>query len=177
MNVSMIRHHGYSLLEVLVALVIISIGVLGIAAMQATALAGTHSSQSESLAAIEARSLADAMLANGGYWASAAAPTTTVTITYAGSTPTISNANLSGGGSCLTSCTAQEMAAADLNNWANEYINQVPTATDAKIDCNPTAPPVCTIQLDWTQKTTAISGGTQSTTVPTPVSYVLVNQF
>lgn len=182
MNISISRHNGYSLLEVLVALVIISIGVLGVAAMQATSLAGTHTSESESLAAIEARSLADAMLANSAYWASSNAPTSAVSVTSTGSGAfTISNSTLAVTTppcNANTNCTASDMAAYDLNQWATEYFQQVPTATSAVITCNPTAPPVCTIQLNWLQKsTTAISVGTTSSTAPTPVSYTLVNQL
>ena len=46
------RTRGFSLLEVMVALVIISIGLLGVAKMQALAYASTSTASSRSLAAI-----------------------------------------------------------------------------------------------------------------------------
>jgi len=59
---------GFSLLEVLVALVIIGVGMLGIAKIQALAYASTGTASERSLAAIEAASLAASMRANRGYW-------------------------------------------------------------------------------------------------------------
>ncbi|MFC3650623.1 type IV pilus modification protein PilV [Dyella humi] len=179
---SSVRNGGYSLLEVLVALVIISIGLIGIAALQASALAGTHTSQTESIAAIEARSLADSMLANPAFWDGGAAPTSSVTITPSGSGYSITGSsalaattNCAGG----SNCSASDMAAYDISKWTPEYFQQIPTAVDAVINCNTNVPPVCTIQLDWKEKaTTAINKGTQSNPASsTTVSYTLVNQF
>ncbi|MBE1160071.1 type IV pilus modification protein PilV [Dyella acidiphila] len=172
------RTRGYSLIEVLVALVIISIGVIGIAAMQATALSGTHTSQTESIAAIEARSLADAMLANPAFWDSGAAPTASVTIasstSITGSTALTATTDCGAG----SNCSASDLAAYDVQHWATEYFQQVPNAKNAVVACNTTTPPVCTIQLNWTQKASAaINGGTQSTATGTTVTYTLVNQF
>jgi type IV pilus assembly protein PilV len=184
------RSSGFTLLEVLVALVIISIGAIGVAAIQAASLAGTHSSQTDSIVALEARSLADAMLANSAYWASPAVPTTEIDITSPGNAASINNSNLSTGASanCLNTaaagvgpCTAVNMAGYDLGVWATEFFTQVPTANKVAIDCQlatGTTPNVCTINLTWTPKaSTAINSGTQSTTTPTPVTYTLVNQF
>src|SRR5580700_12341596 len=59
---------GFSLIEVMVALIIIAVGMLGIAKMQALALSTTESSGVRSLVAIEAASLAASMHANRDYW-------------------------------------------------------------------------------------------------------------
>ena len=61
-------NRGVSLLEVLIALVVISIGLLGIAKMQALAIASTRVSSMRSLISIEASSLASAIHANRLYW-------------------------------------------------------------------------------------------------------------
>ncbi len=63
---------GFSLVEVMVALVVLSIGLLGIAKMQALSLSSTTIASMRSLAALEASSLAAAMHENRGYWATAA---------------------------------------------------------------------------------------------------------
>lgn len=184
-NIPMIRQKGYSLLEVLVALVVISIGVLGVAAMQATALSGTHTSQTESLVAIQARSLADAMLANSAFWGSPSAPASvTVTsagagaVTIAGSTTlsTVANCNGSNGGS---TCTAAKMAAYDVQTWGVNFFSAIPNGSAATIKCNTSTPPVCTVQLEWSQKATiAINGASApATAATTTASYTLVNQF
>ena len=55
---------GFSLVEVMVAVVVICVGLLGIAKMQAMALSNTTMSRQRSLAAIEAASIASAMHSN-----------------------------------------------------------------------------------------------------------------
>ncbi|HVK53066.1 MAG TPA: type IV pilus modification protein PilV [Pseudoxanthomonas sp.] len=67
------RQRGVSLLEVMIAVLIMGIGMLGIAAMQTTALRNSQSSLERSQAVILAYSMFDAMRANrtaalaGGY--------------------------------------------------------------------------------------------------------------
>lgn len=58
------REKGIGLIEVLVALLVLSFGLLGIAAMQATALRNNHSAAERSMAAILTHSIIDSMRAN-----------------------------------------------------------------------------------------------------------------
>jgi type IV pilus assembly protein PilV len=67
---------GFSLVEVMVAVVVICVGLLGIAKMQALALSNSNTSRLRSLAAIEAAGLAAAMHSNREYWAGNTPPTT-----------------------------------------------------------------------------------------------------
>jgi type IV pilus assembly protein PilV len=179
------RAQGFTLMEVMVALVIISIGLLGIAAMQATAIASTHTSQTESLAAIEARSLADAMQANPDYWAAGNFPTI-LTVKGTAAAPVLSDATLN---SQTTNCSTTAcldtsnngnvaMAGYDLQQWAKQLFTQIPGST-ATINCQIGSPTICSITVTWTQKATAaVNNGTQSTaTLANNMSYTLVNQF
>lgn len=58
------HQYGFSLVEVLVALVIVSIGLLGIAAMQSLALRNTGSSMERSQAVIQTYSYLEVLRAN-----------------------------------------------------------------------------------------------------------------
>ena len=90
------RARGFSLVETLVALIVICVGLLGIAKMQALALSNMTTSRLRALAAFEAAGLAAAMHSNRAYWANTPA-NFTVTVNPA-ATPTIasSDATLSG---------------------------------------------------------------------------------
>jgi type IV pilus assembly protein PilV len=63
------RARGFSLIEVLVALIVICVGLLGVAKMQALALSNMTTSRLRALAAFEAAGLAAAMHSNRSYWA------------------------------------------------------------------------------------------------------------
>lgn len=57
-------HAGFTLLEVLIAIVIFSIGLLGWAGLQLAALGGSRSAELRTIAMLQAQSLADRMRAN-----------------------------------------------------------------------------------------------------------------
>src|ERR1700727_3977341 len=61
------RARGFSLMEVIVALVVSPVGLLGLAKMEALAMSSTGVASSRSLAAIEASSLAAATHPTPGY--------------------------------------------------------------------------------------------------------------
>lgn len=97
------RIFGFAMLEVLISIVIISVGLLGIARLQTTGLQSSKGSNLKSLAALQAYDMADRLRANkqgvgdGNY------------------------DNLSGAGAnpgCIaSSCTAQEVAEYDQYAW------------------------------------------------------------
>src|SRR5258708_32297597 len=81
---------GFTLVEVLVALSIIAVGMLGLAKIQALAYASTGIAGSQSLAALQASSLVSAMRANRNYWSTVATP---FTFTVAAGTITTASDN------------------------------------------------------------------------------------
>lgn len=149
------RARGFSLMEVMVALVVSTVGLLGLAKMEALALSSTSVAGSRSLAAIEAASLAAAMHANPGYWASGGAlPVITIS---AGSPYPIVTSCLNNPGT--PSCIPANMMAWDLNAWSTS-LNQVLPGSLATITCSPGgagSPVTCTIQLQWTENGVAVS--------------------
>src|SRR5271169_198769 len=66
------RSAGFTLIEIMVALIVTSIGLLGIAKLQALAYASTGSAAVRSLVALQAAGLAASMHVNRSYWAAGA---------------------------------------------------------------------------------------------------------
>ena len=155
-------HAGFTLVEVMVALLVISIGLLGIAKMQALALSSTASARLRSLGALEAASLSTMMGADRSYWASSATTATPLTITVQnGAISNSSDVNITGTPNCSypATCTvATQMATYDLNNWATALNAVLPNAL-ATISCsqpaavapNPSSPVSCSIQIQWAE--------------------------
>lgn len=168
------RARGFTLLEVMVALVITAIGLLGIAKMQALAYASTGSASVRSMVALQTAGLAASMHANRVYWATGSAPTT---FTISGTT--ISDATLNGtattvnycySGQASAPCSPAQLAAFDLHTWAtalNAMLgNSAPVTT---INCPISAPLNCTINVTWNEK--AVSVNSQSAAATTATTF------
>jgi type IV pilus assembly protein PilV len=189
-----VRARGFTLIEVLVALVITGIGLLGIAKIQALVYANTGSASVRSLVAIQASSLAATMHANRTYWAAGLAPspivitntTTNTTITESTNTlnttaTNVADCNLTGSTVTLP-CTPAVLAAHDLHAWANGIFALLPGASPTTtITCPPNIPPInCIIQITWNEKSVALNAeavagttaGPTGTFAPTYTLYV-----
>ena len=175
------RSRGFSLVEVMVAVIVICVGMLGIAKMQALSLSNTTTARLRSLAAIEAASLASAMHSNRQYWANTALPfnaalSATGVITSSDGA-LAAQATATSLTACFgAQCAALPLAAFDLARWSNNMTGMLPNPT-ATISCpaNPgvNAPPSCTITISWRERSVAL---TQQQTValalPTYTLYV-----
>jgi type IV pilus assembly protein PilV len=166
------RRRGFSLIEVMVALIIIAVGMLGIAKMQALALSTTESSGVRSLVAIEAASLAASMHANRDYWVAGPPPSSfTVSVQTTGpgtvaTTVTDASGVLSATPNCATTtpCTPANLAAYDVQAWATALGQIVPAAL-ATVTCDLTTPPLsCTIQVTWQENVSSSSNTTAAAT-------------
>lgn len=150
---------GLSMVEVLVTVLVVATGVLGVAKLQAAALASTQTSRLRSLVALQTGSLASAMVANPRYWRTSAAP---AEVTVRGGTVTESGHVLAAGTDCVTtSCTPEQLAAHDLRIWAESMQAHFPTHV-ASVRCTHTEPQPahCTIDVSWTEKSVAINRST-----------------
>lgn len=171
---------GFTLLEVLVAILVVALGLLGLAKMEALAISNTQISSSRSLIALQASSLGAAMQGNKGYWAAGVAPTSFST---AGSTVTDGTGVLtqtvatcySASAPAAPVCTPAQLAAYDLQTWATNMAAQFPSYA-ANFTCNNVAgaPVSCIITITWSEKYVALnrttatgsaaSGGAQTAT-------------
>jgi type IV pilus assembly protein PilV len=105
---------GFSLLELLVTLAVLSVGLLGIGFMQVTGLAFTKTAYSRTQAMLLTSDIADRIRANEP---NAAA--------YVGTTATTSaNPGCSGGVVCSGGAA---MAASDMTDWSNRVITELST--------------------------------------------------
>jgi type IV pilus assembly protein PilV len=172
---------GFTLIEVLVSVVIISIGLLGIAKMESVALSSTGVAQQRSIAAMEAASLAASMHGDRVYWDSAAAPSSfTITGTAISNTTLATTVDcVSGDTGNSAPCTPAELAAYDLQQWAKNvngapsYNNpSKPNGTPSPLPLSPalpfqvttvacttsvTAATSCTIQIAWGENAVALN--------------------
>ena len=123
---SLVRDRGVSLIEVMVSVLILSIGLLGIAAMQATALRNTQSSLERTQAVIYSYSILDSMRANVD---DARADLYNVNWTCAAITPT-------------------NLVTRDISDW----ISGLRTSSGLKDACGRiscAANDVCTVEVRW----------------------------
>jgi len=164
---------GFSLVEIMVAVVVICVGLLGIAKMQALAVSSTTIARQRSLAAFQAASLASAMNSNRTYWASAAAAAASpITITSATATITpaavVAGATTTiciGGNSAVPACPgiagAQTLAGFDLMRWSATVAAMLPNAVTT-INCpGAIQPPSCIIQMTWTEQAGMLNNAQQ----------------
>jgi type IV pilus assembly protein PilV len=194
------RTHGFSLIEVLVALLVISIGLLGIAKMQALALANTNGGRLRALASIEAASLAASMQAERNYYGNLVAKlTANVTTSTTGATVSSSDSMQNGSVTCTVAsamqtstatntctgtvscistaapCTSQKMAAYDLQQWGGRLQAIMGSAAAASVVCDPTTPPVtCQITINWAEETVNASS-TETGAMLSPTYTLFVN--
>lgn len=157
---------GFSMLEVLISIVIILIGVLGVAGIQLLSMKNTDWARYQSQAAILGESIVDAIQINPMYWSNG---NTNVAVNGAAITGAALNySNCSG-----TACSPTQQAGFDISNWGQSLANTLPTGT-GNVTCS-AAPVICTITINWTVTqpgifaTNNMGGG--AATVQNAVSY------
>jgi type IV pilus assembly protein PilV len=124
------KQAGVGLIEVMVAVLVLSIGFLGVAALQAHALSTNNSAMARSIGTIASYSILDAMRADLSH---AKAGNYNVTVT---------------GNACPTTTTT--LANAQLAQWCSQLVNTFGQASTTKgtIDCSAAGDCEITIQFD-----------------------------
>ncbi len=132
------KQNGFTLIEVLITLLILSIGLLGLAGLQMTALKLNDSAERRSQATILAYDILDRMRANR-----AEAESGAYNIDTSATTPTA--ASCAGASS---DCSATEMKDYDLYEWSQALAQRLPSGNGV-ISTNGSTPPTVTIQVQW----------------------------
>jgi type IV pilus assembly protein PilV len=170
---------GFTLLEVMVALVVLSVGLLGVVKLESVAYSSTNVASKRSLAALEAASLAATMHVNRGYWNSPDVSGAIITVTNGAAAVTASAPLLAAGIAAAPNCTSialpcvpVNMAAYDLAQWATGLqallLNQNSVAI---ISCGTSNPASCMINIQWNENTVATNA--QETVALAGPSYTL----
>ncbi len=116
---------GFTLIEILVAVTIMSIGLLGLAGLQVTALKNSNSSHHRTIATMLANDIVDRARANAGG-----------NYTYMGG----GAPGLDGNCETVGGCSAAQMANNDISRWLANVNTLLPNA--AAIVCNDSTPEV-----------------------------------
>jgi type IV pilus assembly protein PilV len=172
------RSRGFTLLEVMVSVLVVAIGLLGLAKMQALAVSSSQVSGSRSMVAMQATSLASAMHSGRGYWAVTTNAPASCLIT--GNTIDSGCGSLATAATCDTSgatCSDAQLAAFDLKTWAQNMTNQFAShKTTVACTSSATTPVSCTIKVVWTEKTVAAvnqAAAAASVAASTDQTYIL----
>jgi type IV pilus assembly protein PilV len=157
------RSAGFSLIEVLVSILVLSFGMLGVASLLATSLSGSHTSSLRTQAIVLADDLADRMRANRAT-AVAAAPNN-----YEGIAPSENRCravHYAHRHAVPVACTPAELAADDLFDWQAQLAAALPQGTgvvciDSTPDDGTSGAPACdgvggayAIKEFWAEKPT-----------------------
>jgi type IV pilus assembly protein PilV len=111
------RDKGFTLIEVLVSVLILSLGLLGVAGLQTFSLRSNQSAFYRSQATAAAYDIIDRMRANAQG-------------VTGGNYNALDSANLPADPDCITSgCTASELADYDIRDWANHSLASLPSGS------------------------------------------------
>ena len=110
------NQYGLSLIEVLISLVVLSVGLLGIAGMQATGLRNNHSAYTKTQASALAVDMADRIRANAAAAANYVGLDTANSASFPA--PTATNCKVA-----ATNCSPAEMAIYDKFQWSRPIVS------------------------------------------------------
>ncbi|MDO8703482.1 MAG: type IV pilus modification protein PilV [Sulfuricaulis sp.] len=132
-------YHGFSLVEVLVALLVLSIGLLGLAALQTTGLKFNQQSYQRTQATLQAYDMLDRIRANP--LGKTAGKYSSVALGYRPPSPP----------SCVTggtpgTCDSGQMADYDIDQWNLTTANLL---SEGRGQVSINASSVCTITITW----------------------------
>jgi len=143
------KQAGFNLIEVLLAFLILSIGLLGVAGLQTTAVKASHTAMLKTIAITKVQEIIERIRANP------AAGIVAYNLPL-GSVGTDKGCDTRGATILASQCTPADLALNDLFVWENSLVNAgLPNSvdTDASIVIDETAvPPIATITVYWKER-------------------------
>jgi len=147
------RERGVSLVEVLVALVVLSVGLLGVAALLVQSVQGTRTALYRTKAVNLVSDMADRIRANA-----------VAGVAYAGAGAV--NACQSTADALSAPCTADQLAADDLARWRTDIQDSFPRVSNAipagTVEFFAGAPQTFRVSLAWQEPPTTQNGAPNS---------------
>ena len=131
------RQRGVSLVEVLVSVLVVSLGMLGAAALQASALRNNQGSYERTQVSILSQSIFDAMRAN---------------------LPGVTASSYNTGGWICVAPAANTLANNDIARWISTLQGQIHAGACGNISC---AAGVCTVSVRWDDSRATGGGSAQ----------------
>lgn len=155
-KISKSKQTGFTLIEILVTILIFSIGLLGLAALQSTALKSNHSAYQRSQAIFLAYDMIDRMRANKN-------------MAIAGNYDIALGANPPG-------ADLTDLSVTDLRDWLNNFVEVLLPSGQGSIACQSPAANVgiCTVVLSWDESRV---GGSATGQNDDPTTFTLTSQI
>ncbi len=142
---------GFTIIEVLVAMVILSIGVLSLGVLQLASMQNTQGGYLRSQATILAYDIIDSMRAD-----IPAVTSGDYRLAFADATPAAVNCD-----GVDANCTNREMATSDLNRWRTVLGNHLPSGSGQVTTADIGTTTQVTVTVSWVDPFTAASGTEQ----------------
>lgn len=152
-HINIKQQAGFNLIEVLLAFLILSVGLLGVASLQTTAVRASHTAMLRTVAVTKVQELVERMRANP--------PSASDNYTLLDSYELVRGGNgvymdcSEAGGSVVVACTPQDLAQNDLYVWKDSLVNAgLPdVGTDAEIKLDRLFnPPIVTVTVYWQER-------------------------
>ncbi len=159
---------GFTLIEALIALLIIMIGLLGVAGMQALAVRNSAQAHIRTLAGLDVRSLAAVLRANRAYWTDPGAASNVSVVINSGGTINISPPSLAGGTNCsAANCTPVQSAGYAVKQWG-QLLKQLPSgsASITRIATAGIAASAYAVTINWLERRMKSQGTSAATEKP-----------
>jgi type IV pilus assembly protein PilV len=144
------KHNGFSMIEALIGFLILSIGMLGIASLQATSLKAGKTSAYNSVAMLKVEELFESMRAN---------PSAAALAAYAAAG---AGAGSDNGCSGTKNCNETELAADDVYWWKENITAGLPSGVTTSVEAVPAAAPSrltkVTVTVNWDERNKDVAG-------------------